>query len=105
MPLKLRNNRRPWEPDQIKTQGGRTVDNSAFYNSSVWRRNRKAYLDAYPLCKSCNKNGKTVFATVVDHITPISHGGDSLDWNNLQGLCDSCHNSKSGKERHGIIED
>jgi 5-methylcytosine-specific restriction enzyme A len=37
-------------------------------------------------------------STVADHITPVRLGGDFWDINNLQGLCASCHNSKSAKE-------
>lgn len=36
----------------------------------------------------------------MDHITPINEGGDRYDFNNLQGLCDKCHNKKSGREAH-----
>ena len=39
-------------------------------------------------------------ARVVDHIKPINEGGARYDFTNLQGLCDSCHNKKSGREAH-----
>ena len=35
---------------------------------------------------------------MVDHIKPISIGGDRLHQSNLQTLCNSCHNKKSAKE-------
>jgi 5-methylcytosine-specific restriction endonuclease McrA len=43
-------------------------------------------------------------ARVVDHIRPVRRGGAFWDIHNLQTMCESCHNSKSGKESHGIIE-
>jgi HNH endonuclease. len=36
----------------------------------------------------------------VDHIQPIRLGGEVYDLDNLQTLCKSCHNRKSGKEAH-----
>jgi len=34
----------------------------------------------------------------IDHITPIHDGGESFNWDNLQGLCKPCHLKKTGKE-------
>lgn len=35
---------------------------------------------------------------MVDHIVPLHEGGDSLDWSNLQPLCNRCHARKRGRE-------
>ena len=44
-----------------------------------WRKARKLFLEAHPLCAECLKNGRYVKATIVDHITP--HRGDQkLFW-------------------------
>jgi 5-methylcytosine-specific restriction protein A len=48
----------------------------------------------------CETIGKFTPANVVDHIVPIRNGGEFLEWENLQSLCASCHNSKTMKERH-----
>jgi 5-methylcytosine-specific restriction enzyme A len=64
------------------------------YNSSAWRKLRTQLLREYPICNNC----KRLPSTVADHITPVRLGGDFWDLNNLQGLCASCHNSKSAKE-------
>jgi 5-methylcytosine-specific restriction protein A len=37
-------------------------------------------------------------AKEVDHIKPISEGGEAFDIGNLQSLCVSCHAKKSAKE-------
>ena len=47
----------------------------------------------------CIEDGKTVIATMVDHIIPILKGGDKWDRNNLQPLCAKCHAKKSALDR------
>jgi 5-methylcytosine-specific restriction protein A len=39
----------------------------------------------------------TPFHTI-DHIKPISEGGEPLDIDNLQTLCKECHAIKTGRE-------
>ncbi len=69
-----------------------------FYQSAEWRAVRKQKLNLNPLCEECERKGKLVKATMVDHIKPIKQGGGALDLNNLQSLCWHCHSSKSAKE-------
>lgn len=83
-----------------ETQGRRLHANTAFYQSSRWRRVRAAFLSEHPLCQECSAHGRVVAARVVDHIKPINEGGLMYDYTNLQGLCDKCHNRKSGREAH-----
>lgn len=72
-----------------------------------WKRLRKAFWHteanrqgmAHPLCVSCEKKGRITLATDVDHITPISQGGNKEDFDNMQVLCKSCHARKSRSER------
>ncbi|KKK58493.1 hypothetical protein LCGC14_3043850, partial [marine sediment metagenome] len=44
------------------------------------------------------KDGKTVVATEVDHIIPLSKGGDFWSEGNHNSLCKSHHSSKTAKE-------
>lgn len=71
-----------------------------------WQQYRKQYLRQHPLCVYCERMGKVVEATVVDHIEP--HRGDEvLFWepSNHQGLCKSCHDSvKQTEERGGMVK-
>lgn len=63
---------------------------------SRWRKSRKRFLNANPLCVECLKVDRLVEATVVDHIIP--HRGDKklfCDENNWQALCKSCHDRKT----------
>ena len=86
-----------WRTDKRKTAergyGGR------------WQRERKAFLSRPEnvLCVMCKADGKTVAATVVDHITP--HKGDeTLMWDqaNWQALCKPHHDSdKQIEEKKG----
>ena len=76
-------------------------NNQEFYKTYHWQKVRELQLNKEPLCRECAKKGKTTLATVVDHIRPIEQGGAMLDWDNLQSLCESCHNRKSGKEKRG----
>ena len=64
---------------------------------SVWRRARKLFLVAHPLCVACRAEGRRAPAQVVDHVMP--HRGDlALFWDrgNWQALCTTCHNRKTG---------
>lgn len=61
---------------------------------AAWRKARRAYLDAHPLCVQCQRK-----ATDVDHIIP--HRGDrTLFWDrdNWQALCHRCHSAKTRRE-------
>lgn len=92
--------KRPWQPER-KAQGRRIRQNAAFYQGKHWKIARKMALDRDEgLCVKCLEFGFYVEAKVVDHKTPINEGGAEYELSNLQSLCDSCHNSKSGKEAH-----
>jgi len=68
---------------------------ASFYSKDArWLAIRKKKLQATPTCEEC----KFEKATTVDHIKPISQGGDKYDWNNLQSMCRRCHSSKSARE-------
>jgi 5-methylcytosine-specific restriction protein A len=71
-----------------------------------WRKARKYYLSANPLCVKCREEDKLSVATVVDHITP--HKGDKglfWDQNNWAALCASCHSRKTVQEDGGFGND
>ena len=76
----------------------RDRDASRFYSSDRWRKLRAAKLSRNPLCEECARQGRHTPAKMVDHIVPIRFGGRSLDMDNLQSLCWSCHSAKSIKE-------
>lgn len=67
----------------------RDSDTSQRYGRE-WRRIRARYIQAYPLCEQCDKEGRLTPAEEVHHILPIADGGTHDD-DNLMALCKSCH--------------
>jgi 5-methylcytosine-specific restriction endonuclease McrA len=103
MPLLPKKKTWKWEPKpKLKNVSWSNPQALKFYNSSAWRKLRRIVLSQSPWCVKCGKP-----ATVVDHIIELdsfniydTHGGTiphPLDESNLQTLCVSCHNSKTGK--------
>ena len=83
---------RSFHPEEARPASDRGYD-------SAWRKARKRYLEAHPLCVQCTKEGRYTKATDVDHIVP--HRGDrDLFWDvkNWQALCHSCHSKKTAAE-------
>ena len=71
----------------------------ARWRHPVWGR-RAQTMQRDPLCVVCLQHGRVEPTTDVDHVIP--HGGDAdLFWDptNLQGLCHSCHSSKTQAEK------
>ena len=68
-----------------------------------WRKLRRNYLTANPLCVMCKADGYTKAATELDH--KVKHNGNKAlfyDRDNLQGLCPSHHRGyKARLERSG----
>ena len=62
-----------------------------------WRRLRLVVLARDPVCMICHRDA----AWHADHIVPKSRGGTD-DLENLQGLCESCHNRKTPTEDGGF---
>ena len=66
-----------------------------------WRVHyRDPYLAQHPLCEHCEREGRTVAATDVDHVQP-HEGNEALlfSMDNLQALCGTCHRRKTASER------
>jgi 5-methylcytosine-specific restriction protein A len=59
---------------------------------ATWRKQRLALLREQPLCRLCLAAGRTVAATVADHIVPLADGGTN-ETDNLQPLCKRCHDA------------
>lgn len=81
-----------------KPQEGPNKWSSECYNTTMWRRLRKARLIEHPLCEKCLEEGRVTPAETVHHVIPISQAGSKLeamdiafDSNNLMSLCRKCH--------------
>ena len=73
------------------------------YDTQQWRKARAAYLRLHPLCVMCRRDGRTVLASVVDHIRP--HRGDVglfFDQRNWQPLCKTHHDSTKQRIEKGF---
>jgi 5-methylcytosine-specific restriction protein A len=74
---------------------------TTFYNSIEWEKARKQALTRdHGLCQHCLKEKVIKVADMVDHIIPIKiawHLRVFLD--NLQPLCNSCHNRKTAEDK------
>ena len=55
-----------------------------------WRKIRKRFFQANPLCVLCKAEGRYNFAEEIHHIKPLSEGGTNED-ENLMSLCRRCH--------------
>lgn len=56
----------------------------------AWKRIRDSYVQQYPLCEVCQKDGRLVATEEVHHKVPLSEGGTHAR-DNLIALCKSCH--------------
>ena len=59
---------------------------------------RLMVLDKDPLCVVCLKEGRVTPSLVADHVVPLSEGG-GWELENGAGMCTSCHNRKTMRER------
>lgn len=67
------------------------------YHSKRWQVLRRAVLARDPICKVCGER----LSQEVDHVVPLSQGGDEWSLDNTQGICSPCHALKSGRESAG----
>lgn len=65
---------------------------------TAWQKLRLMQLNRCPVCEECQANGRTTPGHHVDHIVPLSAGGQH-ELSNLQTLCASCHSRKTNRER------
>lgn len=93
--MEIRPIKRPW---QRQINQGTRYNPDSFYTSTAWRQARAAFLSAHPWCVACMDDGKKVKADMLDHITRIKAGGDRLNPDNFQGLCNHHHAIKSANE-------
>lgn len=82
----------------------RTTESDGFLQSTQWRKIRKLYRSEFPFCQACEYHNRMSEGRMeVDHIVPREQGGHPTDPRNLNTLCRSDHNRKSGKESHDKI--
>lgn len=90
---------RPWniKPDNRKSYTAPSKDD--WYSSAQWLKRRDIHVRSNPWCVIGRRMGRYEAVQEVDHILPISHGGDRLAADNLQSLTKTRHSIKSTYER------
>ena len=71
------------------------------YNTTRWRKLRKAQLISQPLCEMCKDIGNITEATVVDHVEPHRGNEDKFWTGPFQSLCKQCHDSHKQRQENG----
>jgi 5-methylcytosine-specific restriction endonuclease McrA len=69
----------------------------SFYKSKAWRQCRDAFFASrYGLCERCGKPGVIVHHKIKLTPSNINDPTVTLNWNNLELLCQDCHNKEHG---------
>lgn len=84
----------------------------AFYSGGAWKKCRALYAKSVGgVCERCIKKGMIKPIDEVHHkiaLTPenINDPEITLNWNNLEGLCETCHKTmRKNKKRYFVGED
>lgn len=71
-----------------------------FLNRAAWRRVREWYRAQYPLCERCRAAGDVTASAIVHHKVDRRDRPDlALDVQNLEALCEPCHNAESASRK------
>jgi len=66
------------------------------YNTTAWKKLRRAKLNRTPFCEICEMRGRRIPANTVDHILAIAKGGSPFpSFEKLHSMCASCHGAKT----------
>lgn len=77
----------------------------SFYKSAAWRKCRASYFTLrHGLCERCSGTGKIVHHK--QYITPenINDPDITLNHNNLELLCQDCHNREHHEKYSPVVE-
>ncbi len=81
-----------------QARAAKNLPSDKAYHTAAWRKLRLSVLNSEPLCRICKAAGKVTAAYLVDHIVPVKQCGEFWDRENLQPLCNDCHEIKSNAE-------
>ena len=76
----------------------RRAATAGIFKKRKWETTRRLVLARDPICKVCND----ALSSEVDHVVPLSRGGDPYRLDGLQGICSPCHRMKTGRENAGV---
>lgn len=77
-----------------------------FYKSKTWRKCRNAYYSSqHGLCQRCQGVGLIVHHKVYIDAQNINDPSVTLNWDNLEVVCQSCHNQEHFKKAEAVRND
>jgi len=107
--MPLINNRRNNRDKRYSKHKNDNLNHRAVYNTNTWRKLRLLYLQEHPLCERCEQEGKITSAIHVHHKVEIDRGQDMMqkktigyNWQNLEALCEDCHQQHHYNKRRNI---
>lgn len=80
----------------------------SFYNSDAWRECRENFLQSKGyLCERCSTPEDPVIAKIAHHKTYLTRYNINdpyitLSWDNLEALCQDCHNKEHHKNKSKV---
>lgn len=76
-----------------------------FYNSKAWKECREAYKQSvFGLCERCGMPGDEVHHKIYLSPENINDPNITLNWDNLELLCASCH-SKEHMSKYDVVRE
>lgn len=100
MPNKPTPKERPWNIKRPNQKFNRTNKRDRRYKTYRWKLLRLEVLKEQDYtCQECLNKGIVKHGNVCDHISNEQRRIDFWNKDNLQCLCDRCHNRKSQSER------
>ena len=80
--------------------------NAAFYNSKAWRRVSAAYMSSkHYICERCGKPAQICHHKKWLNENNVHNPEMALSFDNLEALCQECHNIEHGRKRDFLIFD
>ena len=77
-----------------------------FYKSTAWTRCRDSYyISQHGICERCNQPGKIVHHKYYLTQENINDPNITLNWDNLELLCQDCHNKEHFKKSEGVVRE
>ena len=86
-----------------------SVRSTGFYNTKRWKSTREAYyVSVNGLCERCKKEGIVEIGKIVHHLEELNMLNMLIDdiaygFDNLELLCQSCHNSEHFRKTGATI--
>lgn len=83
----------------------------AFYRSKAWLQCRAGYINSVNgMCERCLKRGKYKPGKILHHINYITKSNINdpyitLNWSNLEFVCQDCHNLEHHANEYAVRED